>query len=67
MAILKRDLFEEGLIQSFKEVSVAEAICARPNKIDGQSATFTVMGTVALKDYEGNTYLVSSINCTLIG
>lgn len=53
MAILKKDLFEEGLIQSFKEVSVAEAICARPNKIDGQSATFTVMGTVALKDYEG--------------
>ena len=53
MAILKKDLFEEGLIQSFKEVSVAEAICAKPTRVDGQSATFTVMGTVALKDYEG--------------
>lgn len=53
MAILKRDLFEEGLIQSFKEVSVAEAITAKPTRVDGQSATFTVMGAVELKDYEG--------------
>lgn len=53
MAILKKDLFEEGLIQSFKEVSVAEAITAKPTRVDGQSATFTVMGAVELKDYEG--------------
>lgn len=52
--IVKKDLFEAGLIQSFKEVSVAEAITQKPSRVDGKSITFTKMGTVELHDYTGS-------------
>ena len=53
MAIVKKDLFEQAMITSFKEVSVAEAITVKPSRVDGKTITFTKMGNVALKDYTG--------------
>ena len=53
MAIVKKDLFEAGLISAFKEVSVAEAITVKPSRVDGTKITFTKMGNVSLKDYTG--------------
>ena len=65
MAILKKDLFEAGLIQSFKEISVAEAITRKPSRVDGKTITFTKMGNVALKDYTG-TIAEDAINTTAV-
>lgn len=53
MAIVKKELFEQAMLTTFKEVSVAEAITVRPSRVDGTKITFTKMGNVALKDYTG--------------
>lgn len=53
--IVKLDLFEEGLITSFKEVSIAEALTKAPKRTDGKSITFTKLANgVVLKDYTGS-------------
>ena len=65
MAIVKKDLFEAGLISAFKEVSVAEAITVKPSRVDGTKITFTKMGNVALHDYTG-TIAEDSIETTAI-
>ena len=65
MAIVKKDLFEAGLISAFKEVSVAEAITVKPSRVDGKTITFTKMGNVALHDYTG-TIAEDSIETTAI-
>ena len=65
MAIVKKDLFEQAMITSFKEVSVAEAITVKPSRVDGKTITFTKMGNVALHDYTG-TIAEDSIETTAI-
>ena len=65
MAIVKKDLFEAGLISAFKEVSVAEAITVKPSRVDGKTITFTKMGNVVLHDYTG-TIAEDSIETTAI-
>lgn len=50
----KPEVLEEALIESYREVSVADVITARPSRVEGKLARFNVLADGAIKDYEGN-------------
>lgn len=49
----KPTLWEGALLHNFHSVSIADAMCTKPSKIDGKQVTFNRVAAGTLKDYEG--------------
>ena len=50
----KPTLWEGALIHNFHSVSIAEAMCTKPAKIQGTKVIFNRIGSGTIKDYDGS-------------